>query len=203
MQINDLPSLFFGLRRASIRYIVIHTTEGVDSRTWLTLTGALSAHYLVQEDQVYRLVGEEWTAWHAGKIVGTPTTPLYDGTNPNEQSIGIEMEGYAANLLSPATLTATAALIRDIRSRRGDLPLVNHAELSPDDRSDPGVQNRAALDALLKEEIVDDETKQAILQTARDTRELLGMMTALAKDSLPEWLDRLGDGRDVATGESR
>lgn len=203
MNIIDLPSLFFGLRRSSIRYVVLHTTEGFDSRDWLTLTGGVSAHYLVREDIAYRLVGEEWTAWHAGTIVGTPTTALYDGTNPNEQSIGIEIEGFAAQALSPVALQTTADLIKDIRSRRGQLPLVNHWELSPGNRTDPGAQNRAALDALLKGVIVDEETKQAILRTEKAMQDLLGVMTAFAKTSMPIWLDRLGDGRDVATGDPR
>jgi hypothetical protein len=150
MNVISLPSQFFNDRGGSdIRYIVLHTTEGTDSRTWLTETGNVSANYLIQRSTVYQLVPEEYAAWHAGRIVGTPTTPLYDGVNPNLESIGIEMEGFADQLLESDTLNAAADLIRDIRARRGPLPLVNHGELSPGDRHDPGTRNRAAIDALL------------------------------------------------------
>ena len=210
MKVVDLPSRFFGVRRLPIRYIVLHTTQGTDSREWLTKTGNVSAHYLVQRDTVYRLVSEELEAWHAGRIAGTPTTPLYDGRllpdgtwlpNPNSESIGIEMEGHAATRIDDATIRATAELIWDIRERRGRLPLVSHSELSPGDRSDPGAHNRQAVEALLGEEDeMDAETKAAILQTAQDTRDIRDTLNALAKTSLPEWMDRLGDRRDVHTG---
>lgn len=164
MKITDLPSLFFGQRRAAIRYIVVHTSEGTDSRDWLTRTGGVSAHYLVRRQDVYRLVGEDWTAWHAGEIVGTPTTPLWGGGNPNEESIGIEMEGYAAQPVRSDTLHSTAELIREIRSRRGPLPLVNHSELSPGSRTDPGTGNRATLDVLLEEEGMDTDELRKIIR---------------------------------------
>lgn len=166
MNVTNLPSDFFSSRNGQpVRYVVLHTTQGTDSRTWLTKTGRVSAHYLVRGAVIYRLVSEDYAAWHAGRIVGTPTTPYFTGeivgyddfgnavwsVNPNYESIGIEMEGFAATPLDAATLNATALLIRDIRSRRGALPLVSHAELSPGDRTDPGV-NRELIDALLGEE---------------------------------------------------
>lgn len=208
--IIDLPSQFFSPRTLGIRYIVIHTTEGTDSRTWLTQTGGVSAHYLVREEGIYRLVDEDYAAWHAGRIVGTPTTTLYSGVwediyengvligggwtvNPNDECIGIEMEGFADRAVSPAILALTAELIRDIRSRRGMLPLVDHAELSPGDRHDPGAQNRAALDALLGED--DDmaftDQDRANLQRVKDLLD--------AREQLV-WTARTQRGLDVETG---
>lgn len=152
MNLVELPSRFYSFRELPLRYIVLHTTQGTDSRTWLTETGGVSAHYLVREDIVYRLVGEDWASWHAGIIVGKPTTPLYRADeNPNDVSIGIEVEGYAAQPLSDAAVRSTAELIVDIRRRHGPLPLVSHSELSPGNRSDPGVENRQRIEQLLKE----------------------------------------------------
>lgn len=138
------PNYSFG--RNSYRYIVLHTTEGKGSGAvaWFQNPASqVSAHYVVTEDpvEIIQMVAEENTAWHAGRIVGQPTTPLYDGVNPNLESIGIECAGYAAAPLAPNQVTAVAALIRDIRARRGNLPLVGHFELSPGDRSDPGQYN--------------------------------------------------------------
>lgn len=163
LAIHWLPPLNYTQGRSRpIKYIVLHTTEGADSRGWLTNpVSKVSAHYLVRGAPVYQLVDEEDTAWHAGRIVGTPTTPLYTpGVNPNDESIGIEMEGFAAQLLDADTINTTAALIQDIRGRHGRLPLVSHSELSPGDRSDPGAQNRAAVEERLGDnEMTDAEFK--------------------------------------------
>lgn len=141
-------------RKRSVRYIVLHTTQGHDSRSWLTNKDSqVSAHYLEREDDEYQLVRDEDTAWHAGSIVGTPTTSLYaQGVNPNDESIGIEIEGFAAQPISPACLKRTVARIRTLREKFGALPLVDHAMLSPGNRSDPGEENRAAIFAALGEE---------------------------------------------------
>ena len=141
-------------RSRPVRYVVLHTTQGYDSRSWLTnVTSEVSAHYLEREDDEYQLVKDEDTAWHAGRIAGTPTTTLYTpGVNPNDESIGIEIEGFAAEPASPACIARTVARIRALRQKFGPLPLVDHAMLSPGDRTDPGTQNRAAIFAALGEE---------------------------------------------------
>ncbi len=169
-----LPSRFFSGRLAPVRYIVLHTTEGYDSRTWLTTTGNVSAHYLVRDD-TYALVPEDYAAWHAGSIVGTPTTPYWTGINPNDESIGIEIEGFSGQLLPEDRLRMTADLIKDIRARRGPLPLVSHSELSPGNRSDPGAINREAIEKLLEADLAfkDDPDAQAYVKDVRNTFEAI------------------------------
>ncbi len=178
----ELPSKFYSSRHgAAVRAIVLHTTQGTDSRTWLTETGNVSSHYLVRESDVYRLVSEDDAAWHAGSVVGDPTTPLYDGTNPNLWTIGIEIEGYAAQPLSAEAIASTAALIRDIWQRRGALPLVAHAHLSPGNRSDPGVANFAALVEATKEQELtfkDDADAQVYVQNVRESFEAVKAVLA-------------------------
>lgn len=222
MKVVDLPSDFFNTRRGSpIRYVVLHSTEGTDSRLWLTKTGRVSANYLVQGDTAYRLVPEDLAAWHAGRIVGTPTTPHYTGAwediyedgvllgggwtvNPNNESIGIEVEGFADQDLDPLSIRTTSELIWDIRERRGPLPLVSHSELSPGDRRDPGVRNRAAIEALLAQE--DDMTPE------QDTRlknveskldDLMNQQSAFATNVPRIWLQRLFYGLNPFTGKRR
>jgi N-acetyl-anhydromuramyl-L-alanine amidase AmpD len=209
MNVTDLFSQFYSARALPIRYHVVHSTEGYDSRTWLTQTGGVSAHYLVRGVDIYRLVDESYDAWHAGRIVGTPTTMYYSGSvigydyygwplwsvNPNDESLGIEMEGFAQYLLDPATLDSTAELIRDIRNRRGPLPIVGHYELSPGDRSDPGAQNLAALKELLAASEDEDMTPA---QEAKLDR-LLALMEA--RENLV-WSARVQRQLDVETGKA-
>lgn len=209
MNLVELGSRFYSFRNLPIRYIVLHTTEGTDSRTWLTETGNVSAHYLVRENLVYRLVGEDWAAWHAGIISGEPTTPHYSGdweniyengvllgggwtVNPNDESIGIEIEGRAAQPLSDAAVRSTAELIRDIHRRRGPLPLVSHSELSPGNRSDPGVENRQRIEALTKDNQMTREEFQALFlenlrvhvtPTLDDMKDTYNPLVAKARDA--------------------
>lgn len=125
MKILDLPSDFQSQRDAwggegeNLDAVVLHTTEGTDSRTWLTQTGNVSANALIRneggEPVIYRLVPREFAAWHAGRIVGTPTTPLYGahgGANPNLWTYGIEIEGFAAGPLDPVLLPAILSEVR-------------------------------------------------------------------------------------------
>ena len=162
MNIVDLPSRFWSYGDVPLRYIVLHTTEGTDSRTWLTETGNVSAHYLVRGSVVYRLVDEDNEAWHAGIISGDPTTDLYTGVNPNEESIGVEIEGFAAQPLTNESIQTTAALIKDIWFRRGPLPLVAHYHLSPGNRTDPGEANYTRVVDAAREEPLSEEYKQAL-----------------------------------------
>lgn len=197
----SLPSDFYSVRRLPIRYKVWHTTEGTDSRTWLTKTGGVSSHYLIRGRDIYRLVDEGWDAWHAGRIVGTPTTPHYSGSwediyengvllgggwtvNPNDESIGIEIEGHAGDPLTADELAAVLELGRDIDTRHGPLPNVGHYELSPGDRSDPGVANLAAIRAALEDDMTPAqeakldrvlailEAREPLVWIARDQRAL-------------------------------
>jgi Negative regulator of beta-lactamase expression len=81
--------------------IVDHITSGVfpGCLSWLKNAQAqASAHYLVNRaGSIYQLVKDEDTAWHAG-IVNHPNWTLYDGTNPNRYTLGIEHEGFDGSL---------------------------------------------------------------------------------------------------------
>lgn len=156
MKFSNLQTLSYNPRNGrAVRYGVLHTTQGTDSRS--TLVNAVSVHYLIRneggEAVIYNIVNEAYAAWHCGIVVGTPNSPLVagsrqaDGTwspNPNLDSIGIEMEGFAAGPVDPVIVEACIWLVQDIRTRYPDLPFINHSDIS-DDRSDPGVW-RAEID---------------------------------------------------------
>lgn len=76
--------------------IVNHITAGLmpGCLNWLCdPQSQASAHYLVTRlGEIYQMVNDEDTAWHCG-IVNHPSWPLYDGTNPNRYTLGIEHEG--------------------------------------------------------------------------------------------------------------
>ena len=97
-------------RRASTRYIVLHTTEGA-------LTGSLNkarrygeAHYLVAPDgHVYRVVDQRRVAFHAGRS-------LWDTrTNLDTVSIGIEVVGYHNKSISSAQVQALRELVEQLQ----------------------------------------------------------------------------------------
>lgn len=201
-----------------MRYFVIHTTEGHDSRTWLTKTGGVSANDLIrpQDGTVYELVPWHRGAWHAGRISGTPTTPLYQGhivgwddfgnavwsVNPNSETFGIEVEGFAANLMPQSTLELVVERIRDRQRILGPLPLVGHFELSPGDRSDPGRQNLAALKALLEEDMTPEQDTR-LKNIEATLAALVNQQSALAVNIPATWLRRMFYGLNPLTGKRR
>ncbi|WP_279063635.1 peptidoglycan recognition protein family protein [Dermabacter hominis] len=127
-------------RRSKIRRIVTHhwddpkrkpSLDGVLS--WLTNSRSkVSAHYVVSGRQVYRLVPESMAAWHA--------------RGGNSDSIGIECDPRQQD----ETYETVAALIRDIRSRHGDIPLVRHRDVKGSSTTCPGTYDLARLDRLAR-----------------------------------------------------
>lgn len=91
------PNYAAGRNSKKVIAIVNHQTagRGAGALSWLcNPKSQSSAHYLVMRDgTVYQLVKDSDTAYHAG-IVNKPTWKLYNGTNPNRYTIGIEHECY-------------------------------------------------------------------------------------------------------------
>lgn len=97
--------------------IVNHITAGAfpGCLTWMQNPAAeASAHYLVTKaGRVIQMVKEEDAAWHAGGV-NKPDWPLYDGTNPNQYTIGIEHEGQPTEPLTAPQYQSTLWLHRQI-----------------------------------------------------------------------------------------
>ena len=151
-----------------IRHVVMHFTSVDFARSMRMLTERterpVSAHYLVPENgdptyphrrlRVYRLVGEERRAWHAGRSRWGGEAAL------NGSSIGIEIVNRSA--CSPVPLGNEQAppeercefhdfdaeqidlvieLVLDILERHPRIDPVNvlgHSDIAPDRRLDPG-----------------------------------------------------------------
>lgn len=128
------------VRTSKIRRIVIHHWN--DPSTPGTLAGTVnhlcsraskvSAHYVVSGTTVYRLVPESVRAWHA--------------KGGNDDSIGIECDPRQQD----STYETVAQLIREIRGRHGDVPLVRHRDVDGSRTACPGTYDLARLDRLAR-----------------------------------------------------
>ena len=127
-----------GTRNGPPRFIVIHHWGSRGQRfgnvlSWLcNPQSKVSAHYVVEGGRVARLVDESRRAWHAGS------------NNGNHYGIGIECRPEATE----ADYATVAALVADIRRRRGDLPLRPHSAFT--DTACPGAWDLAKLDRLAR-----------------------------------------------------
>lgn len=127
-------------RKGRIKYLVIHHWDAPEKRprfdpvvSWLcNPKSRVSAHYVVEQGRISRLVPEDEAAWHA--------------RGGNSDSIGIECNPRQAD----GDYLTVAALIRDIRKRHGDLPLVRHRDVVGSSTDCPGTYDLARLDRLAR-----------------------------------------------------
>ncbi len=95
----------------------------------------VSTHYLIdREGNVYRLVGERDTSYHAGKS-RMPEPDGRDGVN--SFSVGIELIGGHDDVFTEAQYLSLEVLLRDIKTRHNIKHVVGHGEITPERRSDP------------------------------------------------------------------
>ncbi len=129
IQWADSPNFTAGRNGKKIIAIVDHITAGLMPGTlsWMRNPAAkASAHYLVTKaGQIYQLVKDQDTAWHAG-IVNKPSWPLYDGTNPNRYTIGIEHECVSGGELTEAQYQATLCLHKQLVQKYGIPATIDH-----------------------------------------------------------------------------
>ena len=95
------PNYKKGRNSRQILAIVDHITAGLfpGCVSWMqNRESQASAHYLVLKDgRILQLVKDGDTAWHAGEV-HKPNWTLYDGTNPNRYTLGIEHESKGEGL---------------------------------------------------------------------------------------------------------
>jgi N-acetylmuramoyl-L-alanine amidase len=99
----------------------------------------VSAHYMIEEDGVvWRLVAEEYRAWHAGRSFWAGETDI------NSRSIGIELvnpgHGPDYHAFPDAQMTALERLCQGIRDRF-PIPshlVLGHTDVAPGRKLDPG-----------------------------------------------------------------
>lgn len=145
--------------------LVCHNTEGKgESNTGQSATDAqqrsdfeaqylsnnpaqVSIHYVVGEEEcgapIYRIVPENYTAYHCGGEPGFPSKWVnpednkeYGGYGLNQVAIGIELVGQHNETVGPKQLASLKVLVQDIVSRYSILKkqghIVAHKELEGD-----------------------------------------------------------------------
>ena len=171
MQIHwaSSPNYTSGRRGRKIIAIVNHITAGLMPGTlnWLqNPTAMASTHYLVTKaGVVYQLVKDEDTAWHAG-IVNKPSWSLYDGSNPNYYTLGIEHEALAGESLTETQYQATLEL-HLMLIKKHNIPLdrnhiIGHYLLDGVNRKNdpgPGFPWKRLLNDLVMPNTTDNSTK--------------------------------------------
>lgn len=117
------PSPNFSSREGrKIIAIVNHITAGSfpGCLSWMqNPVSQASAHYLVTKSgRIIQMVKEGDKAWHAG-AVNKPTWSLYDGTNPNLYTLGIEHEGQPGDVMPEEQYQATLFLHKELTAKYG------------------------------------------------------------------------------------
>lgn len=143
MSIVALPSLNYNQRNAPIDILLMHYTGMQSAQAALDRLcdpkAKVSSHYVVDEDgTTYRLVDEEFRAWHAGVAYWAGTRDV------NAHSIGIEIVnpghefGYRAFPLRQ--MEAVLDLAKEIIARHNIAPsrVIGHSDVAPLRKEDPG-----------------------------------------------------------------
>ncbi|SDY54342.1 N-acetylmuramoyl-L-alanine amidase [Pseudomonas sp. NFIX28] len=138
------PSVNFDER---VQFVVVHYTSASMERSLQLLThGQVSSHYLIGDDKagtIYKLVDEQYRAWHAGESQWQGRTWL------NSSSIGIEIvnpgfrdlpTGRVWYPYSEAQVQSLIVLLKDISKRNNIAPqhIIGHSDIAPLRKLDPG-----------------------------------------------------------------
>lgn len=148
IRITDLSSqIHFGndstvRSRDSINIVVIHSNYyvgndslNVDSCIMQFRKYDVAAHYLIdREGKTYRLVPDEYTAWHAGPVV-LPNHPEYKSVN--RASIGIELINTPSLPPSEAQYRSLTILLRYLSLHYPIYYLTGHSAIAPHRKTDP------------------------------------------------------------------
>ena len=154
--------------------IVYHIMEGtlLGTHSWLhNKNSGVSYHYGIGKDgEIFQWVDEDNAAWHAG-IVETCAWELYDGINPNYQTVGIACEGYSGDPFSEKMIESLVWLSKDVAARWGipatDDILIGHFKISGTRRANcPGPT--FPWDRLMKELKKNEVKKDEIPQWKKD-----------------------------------
>lgn len=138
LHVIDLPAdaAHTGMSRAldTIKAIILHSTEGSDSRAWLSTTSnpPVSIHRLIRraEGEHYKILPDSRVAWHAG-------SGKWGNYALNDVSLGWELERQGNQGYTEYQMSEVTALTVEAWGRYGFLPVMGHGQVDPWRRSDP------------------------------------------------------------------
>jgi N-acetylmuramoyl-L-alanine amidase len=143
MSIVALPSPNYDQRNAPVDILLLHYTGMQSAQAALDrlcdAKAKVSAHYVVDEDgTTYRLVEEDFRAWHAGAACWAGMRDI------NARAIGIEIVnpghefGYRA--FPMRQMESVLTLAREIVARHAIAPsrVLGHSDVAPLRKEDPG-----------------------------------------------------------------
>lgn len=129
-------------RTLPVRFIILHGTWMASDREALARLcdpeSKVSCHYFIdQQGALYRLVEEDYVAWHAGQSVWEDIQSL------NGHSIGIEISHPGPSDPRPyheAQYQTLEILLEDICQRYSIKPecVLGHSDIAPGRKDDPG-----------------------------------------------------------------
>jgi hypothetical protein len=104
------PRNFERTARSRTDYILLHTTEAPKASALRKLQANGETHYFLDRaGRIYRIIQMNRTAYHAG-------TSMWNGRSDLDTcSVGIEMDGYHNQDISPAQYTALRELLTDLQ----------------------------------------------------------------------------------------
>lgn len=127
-------------RVEAIDTLVLHYTElDLEPSLQILRDGPVSVHYVVAEDgRVFRLLGEEKVAFHAGLSQWRGRTAV------NERSLGIEIVNRDGNRhpYPEPQIAAVIELCQGILARHSGIDgggVVGHSDIAPKRKIDPGI----------------------------------------------------------------
>lgn len=129
MEINRLISAYNNESRQgwSVNYIVIHYVGAVstahdNARYFAGGDRQASAHYFVDEDEIWQSVEESRAAWHCGGPLQGPNGHSFFNLCTNRNSIGIEMcvvKEKGKYIIKTGTVDNTAWLVQKLMKKYG------------------------------------------------------------------------------------
>jgi N-acetyl-anhydromuramyl-L-alanine amidase AmpD len=144
MTIIDLPAdaAHTGRSRAAseIQIIMLHSTEGTDSRTWLTRTSdpPASVHRLIRraEGEHYKILDDLRVSYNCGYGTVGEWRP---GKSPNlnDVTLSVELERYGTQAYTDWQYAEVARLVVEWWGLYGFKPVMGHAMVDPTRRADP------------------------------------------------------------------
>lgn len=187
------PSNYRSYRKDKIKWLVMHytgnkgdTASGNAAYFSRTKNLGASAHYFVDEKEIWQSIPESACAWHCGSETGR-----YYNSARNDNSIGIEMCSDWRNgeyVITAATMDKAVELAKDIMKRH-NIPIERvcmHYDVTRKQCPLPWVKHYDEWNKFIKKLKEKDMTKGEVTQIAEQVYDKNNVVYETLND-VPEW----------------